>query len=68
MYSFGFGTDHTGRAVGDRLVVYHRAVRTWERFTESLVVVGLVHYEANEVVFPPFLVKLYGIEDLCYLF
>ena len=64
MYGFGFGTDHTGCAVGDRFVVYCRMFRTGEQCTESLGVVGLVHYEADEVVFPPFLVKLDGIEEL----
>ena len=64
MYGFGFGADYTGRTVGNRFVVYFRAFRTGERCTESLGVVGLVHYKADEVVFPPFLVKLDGIEDL----
>ena len=57
MYGFGFGADHTGCAVDDQLVVYHWAVRTWEQCTKTLSVVGLVYYEAGEVVFPPFLVK-----------
>ena len=48
----------TGHAVGDQFVVYHRAVRTWERCTETLGVAGLVHYKADEVVFTPFLVKM----------
>ena len=34
------------------------------RCTKSLGVVGLFHYEADEFVFPPFLVKLDGIEEL----
>ena len=65
MYGFGFGADHTGRAVGDKFVVYRQAVRTWGRCTETIGVVGLVHYEADEIFFPTFLVKLDGIEDLC---
>ena len=64
MYGFRFGVDHTGRAVGDRFIVYLQAVRTWERCTKMLGVVVLVHYEANEDVFPLFLVKLDGIEEL----
>ena len=63
MYGFGFGADHTGCNVGDRFVVYLRAVWTWERCTKYLGSVGLVHYEADEVVFPPFLVNLDGIEE-----
>ena len=67
VYGFGFGADHTGRAVGDRFVVYRWAAWTGERCTESSGVVVLVHYEAGEVLFPPFLVKLYGIEELRWL-
>ena len=67
MYGFVFGTDHTGRAVGDRFVVYCQVDRTWERYTETIGVVRLVHYEANEILFPPFLVKMYGIEKLHWL-
>ena len=64
MYGFGFGAYHTGCGVGDRFVVYRRAFRTGERCTKSLGVVGLVHYEADEVVFPPFLLKLDRIMEL----
>ena len=65
MHGFGFGEDHTGRTVGDRIFIYRQAVRMWERRTESIGVVDLVHYEANEVVFPPFFGKLDGIDELC---
>ena len=65
MYGFGFGGDQTGRAVGNQFVVYRRAVWTWERCTKTICVVGIVNYEANEIVFPPFLVKLDGIEEFC---
>ena len=64
MYGFSFGADHTGCAAGNQFVVYRRAVWTWERCTKSLGVVGLVNYEANEIVFTPFLVKLDVIEEL----
>ena len=63
MYGFGFGADHTGRVVGNRFVVYRRAGWTWERCIETICVVGLVHYEANDIVFSHFLVKLDGIEE-----
>ena len=63
MYGFGFCADHTGRAVGDQFVIYRQAVWMWERCNETIGVVRLVHYESDEIVFPPFLVKLYGIEE-----
>ena len=58
MYSFGFGTDHTVCAIGDLFVVYCQAVQMWERCIKMLGLVGLVYFEADEVVFPPFLVNL----------
>ena len=64
MYGFGFAANHFGRAVSDRFVLYRRAVWLWEWCTETLGVFDLVHYEADEVGFPPFLVKLYGKEEL----
>ena len=65
MCGFRLGADHTGRAVGDQLVLYCRVVWTWKPCTETIGVVGLVHYEADEIVFPPFLVKMDRIEELC---
>ena len=64
MYGFVFGADHTGCAVRDRFILYRQAFWTGEWCTKSLGVVGLVHYEEDEVLFPPFLVKLYGIEEI----
>ena len=55
-----FGVDHTGSAVSNRFFVYRQAFQTQEWCTKSLVVVGLVHYEADDVVFPPLLVKWMG--------
>ena len=47
MYGFGFGAYHTGRAVGGRFIVYCWVVWKWERCTETIGVVSLVHYEAD---------------------
>ena len=64
MCGFSSGADHTGCAVGDQFFVYRRAFRTGGQCTELLRLVGIFHYEADEVVFPPFLVKMDGIEEL----
>ena len=53
VYGFSFGADHTGRAVGDRFVVYCRAVRTWERCTKTIGVVRLVLMRPMRLCFPP---------------
>ena len=39
--------------------------QTGERCSGYLGLVGLVHDEADKVVFYPFLVELDGIEELC---
>ena len=67
MDGFGFAVDHTSRAVDNIFVADRWTFRTGERSYESHGLVSLVHDEANEDVFPPFLVKLDGIEELCYL-
>ena len=64
MYGFVFGADNTGCAVGNPFVVYPRAVCMWERCTKTIGLVVLVHYEADEIVFPPFLFKLDEIEEI----
>ena len=61
---FGFGADHTDREVKNQFIVDHWTFSTGERCPKSIGLVGLVHDEAGEVVFPPFLVELDGIQEL----
>ena len=64
MYGFDFGADHKGRSVGNIFVVDYWTCRTGERCSKLRGVVSLVYDEADEVVFPLFLVELYEIEEL----